>query len=390
MKALVIGAYGHFGKMICRKLLGIPGVQVLGVGRDTKRLEALSAELGIETKSFDITGPWFEKFLVQNRADLVIHAAGVFRNQSYSIPQACIAARCYYVDLADDRAFVKGFGRLHESAKAANVFLGTGFGMTAVNMAILNHMAVGLDRFDHIYMGHSGSGTIPGQCSIKSSLLSCGKPVSQIEARREKPYNGLMGRHMARVEEGYMKRDVLNLDGPELDIVRRRFNPLTLRYQGGFGASGQRTMEFFAKLVNAGLIKNPGSFSRPLAALGKLFTPFSKGKGGLYVRAEGFRGKTECSSIVEIRAENNLFDEVKCAPIIAFVRRLMNNYVPDAGAHTPDDILTLADLQVELNDRHFEIKEWFAENPPLCSITPASDLDAGIISPVRVRHSNAA
>ena len=392
MRTLVVGASGHYGRIICRKLKEIPGVTVIGAGRNAMEQDPLgkfAAELGIKAITMDLRDPGLDLILMDNRIDLVVNVAGVFREQDYALASACIRSRCYYIDMADDRVFVQGIKRLHHQARSANVFIGSGFGMTAVNMAILNYMAVALTHFDHIFMGYSGAGTIPGPSSIRSSLLSCGKAITQVEARRDKHYNGLMGRHMKRFADGFMDRDLLNLDAPELDLVRAKFDPLTLRYQGGFGARGQRSMEFLAKVANANWITRPEMFVKPLSFLGKLMTPMSAGKGGLYVHVEGRSGRSECAFAVEIHASNAKFDQVKCSPIVAFVQRLMNDYVPEPGAYPANDMVSLSDLKEVLSDKDFEFKEAFVETPPMRALSMRSD-DIELVSAARIRMSEAA
>src|SRR5881628_23475 len=59
-------------------------------------------------------------------ADLVIDAAGPFQGSSYAVPEACIAARIPYLDLADGRDFVCGIGALDQAARAAGVAIVAG------------------------------------------------------------------------------------------------------------------------------------------------------------------------------------------------------------------------------------------------------------------------
>jgi hypothetical protein len=44
----------------------------------------------------------------------VVHAAGPFQGQDYSVAELCIRHRVHYVDLADDSAFVRDINRLNE------------------------------------------------------------------------------------------------------------------------------------------------------------------------------------------------------------------------------------------------------------------------------------
>jgi len=103
-RILVIGGYGGFGARLCRRLVAA-GHEVLVAGRSRGKATAFAATLPraqpLVLDRSDIVGA-----LPALEADLVIDAAGPFQGSSYAVPEACIAARIPYLDLADARDFV--------------------------------------------------------------------------------------------------------------------------------------------------------------------------------------------------------------------------------------------------------------------------------------------
>src|SRR5688572_5967201 len=111
MKSVVIlGGYGNFGRRIAEALAREPNTRVFVSGRDLKRATAVAQEIGgaAEPLRLDAHAGDFTAELRKAGATLVVHTAGPFQGQNYSIPQACVAAGAHYIDLADGRGFVCG------------------------------------------------------------------------------------------------------------------------------------------------------------------------------------------------------------------------------------------------------------------------------------------
>ncbi|RYY32284.1 MAG: NAD-dependent epimerase/dehydratase family protein [Sphingomonadales bacterium] len=124
-RILVIGGYGGFGARLVRRLLGA-GHQVLVAGRSAEKAAAFCDGLaGAEPVVADRTNG-IGLVMARERPDLVIDAAGPFQGSGYTVPEACIAMRIPYLDLADSREFVTGITRLDKDAAKAGVAIVTG------------------------------------------------------------------------------------------------------------------------------------------------------------------------------------------------------------------------------------------------------------------------
>jgi short subunit dehydrogenase-like uncharacterized protein len=66
----------------------------------------------------DATGPGLAHRFTELGVNTVVHTAGPFQGQDYTVALAAIDAGCHYVDLGDGRQFVCGIGRLDAAARA--------------------------------------------------------------------------------------------------------------------------------------------------------------------------------------------------------------------------------------------------------------------------------
>jgi saccharopine dehydrogenase-like NADP-dependent oxidoreductase len=334
MRALVLGAYGHYGKLLCQKLKAIDGITVIGAGKREDRLSSLANELDMQTLELDWRDAGLADVLVANDIHVLIHAAGPFSSQDYVVAQACIDANCYYFDLADNREFVDGIKILNEQAKRANLVVASGMGMMALTDSIIRYMQTKVSIINHMDIGYSGAGRMPGMASIRSSLNSCGKPVELLDNGQTVAVTGLGGRSVHRFAENFTTREMLNLDLPELDVFAKKYCLKSITVKGGFGQRGQRLMSLFSKMTAKGLIKQPLRWAQKFMKIGKFMERYNEDKGGIYIEIEGRDQKDKVvEQLFEVHAVGQAVDDMKIIAIVAMIQRLMQNYVPEPGAY---------------------------------------------------------
>jgi saccharopine dehydrogenase-like NADP-dependent oxidoreductase len=112
-------------------------------------------------------------------AFLLVDAAGPFQTGDYRLARAAIAAGMHYLDLADAREFVAGFGQLDEQAKAAGVTALTGASSTpALSNAVLDKLSAIWRVIDSIEIGISpGNRALRGTSVVQAILSYAGSPV---------------------------------------------------------------------------------------------------------------------------------------------------------------------------------------------------------------------
>ena len=344
MRALVLGAYGHHGRIICQKLTQIAGVTVLGAGKRHERLSQLANELDIETILVDWRDKDLAGVLADNDIHIVIHAAGPFYSQDYSVAQACIDAHCYYIDIADNRDFVNGIQILDEQARNANVLVASGMGLLTLTDAIVEYMQDKVSIINHLDIGYSGAGNVPGLASVQSSLHTCGQLISLIEDGKKTQVRGLGDPTVHHFGNHFLSREMVNIDGPELEFLTAKHGLKSITLKAGYGQRGPKVMSTIAKMAARGWIKKPQGLVTKLMKLSKLVERFSDKKGAIFVELEGRDSRDKVvEHVYEIHTSRGKFDELKVVSIAAMVKRLMVDFVPEAGAYPAMGLIRLED-----------------------------------------------
>jgi uncharacterized protein YbjT (DUF2867 family) len=184
-RILVIGGYGGFGARLSRRLLA-GGHEVLVTGRSAAKAAAFCAGyeraepvLADRTNGIGLA-------MARHRPDLVIDAAGPFQASGYTVPEACIAMRIPYLDLADGRDFVTGIAALDKAARAAGVPVISGASsVPALSGAVVRAMTADMARVDSVEMAISASNRASAGASIAAAMLSyIGLPVRLWRGKR--------------------------------------------------------------------------------------------------------------------------------------------------------------------------------------------------------------
>lgn len=183
-RILVIGGYGGFGARLSRRLLGA-GHEVLVAGRSFERASAFCTGLaGAEPVAADRTNG-IGMVLARERPDLVIDAAGPFQGSGTTVPEACIAMRIPYLDLADARDFVTGVGALDKGAAVAVPIISGASSLPALSGAVVRKLAEGLDQVERVDIALSASNRAVAGPAVAAAILSyVGRPVRLWRGRR--------------------------------------------------------------------------------------------------------------------------------------------------------------------------------------------------------------
>jgi short subunit dehydrogenase-like uncharacterized protein len=126
---LVLGGYGFFGERISESLASDSSVRLFVAGRDVGKAAALVTRLSLPAERavmLDANGPGLATRLKELRVDTLIHTAGPFQAQKYTVATAAIEAGCHYIDLADGREFVSGIESLDGAARERGVTVVSG------------------------------------------------------------------------------------------------------------------------------------------------------------------------------------------------------------------------------------------------------------------------
>ncbi len=133
----VLGATGRTGRAVAACLRDA-GFQLVLVGRDRSRLEAIATELGGDPRIVVGALGTTLASLTQAAPAVVVNTIGPFTETAPRVVRACPPGT-HYVDVANELAAVSGVLDQHERAVAANRTLvtGAGFGVLATESVVL-------------------------------------------------------------------------------------------------------------------------------------------------------------------------------------------------------------------------------------------------------------
>src|SRR5437867_6752012 len=171
---LVVGGTGYFGRLLVEDLLKhVPGRLIIGCRR-----RSLHDPWGgrAEIQTMDLLRPeTYASMLGQVRA--AICAAGPFQSMPVSFARACIEHQVDYIDLADDRGFVK---RVRSLTTPQMTAVCTGWSaVPALSGALARIASEGAGKVDEMFIQIAPGNRVPRANSTVASLLaSVGKPFT--------------------------------------------------------------------------------------------------------------------------------------------------------------------------------------------------------------------
>jgi saccharopine dehydrogenase-like NADP-dependent oxidoreductase len=359
---LVLGGYGFFGQRIAAALTKSPSCRVLIAGRDLARATATAHALGLPVDAavvLDACDPGLAHGLRRLQVSTLVHTAGPFQGQDYSVARAAIDARCHYVDLADSREFVAGIDVLNARACAAGVSVVSGAStVPALSSSVVDRYRERFRRLDAIRMGISSAARVPGLATVRGVFSYGGRPIrTWRDGAWGEAYGWLsLTRHAFPRPLG--RRWLGNCDIPDLELFPRRYPAVrTVTFQAGFASDlGQLVVAALAALVKGGVLRDLAAFSAALSRISRWMEPVISDRGGMFVALEG-EGLDGAPLRVtwNLLAEKNDGPNVPCGAAIALARKLSADAALPRGAMPCMGLLTVEAFLEPL--RHLRISE---------------------------------
>ena len=136
-RVLLYGATGYTGQLVARRL-GDAAVDVVLAGRDREGVRQVAEPLGLAWTAFDLGDADLGAL---TGVDVVLHAAGPFEQTAAPMLAACLRAGAHYLDLSGEwPGFVDAMAA-DAAARAAEVMVMPGVGLTIVATDCLLAMA---------------------------------------------------------------------------------------------------------------------------------------------------------------------------------------------------------------------------------------------------------
>ena len=347
---LVLGGYGNFGRRIVAGLSREEDCRVFVGGRNIEAATQVAQQEGgsAEPLAIDCHASKFSAELRRIAATLVIHTAGPFQGQSYSVPVACIAARAHYVDLADGRAYVCGIGALDEDARNNDVLIVSGAStLPALSSAVVDALQARFSSIESIDHGITSGAKPPGRATMTGVLAYAGKAFSQWcegEWRAVHGWQDLTHRHYPGPVNA---RWLANCDVPDLDLFPERYRPVrTVRFRAGVGPDASMFgLGLASWLVRIGLLSSLEGCVPALHRTASATARFGSKCSAMHVTVRGLdlNGEPAIRNWFLI-ADQDHGPFIPCFPAIALARKVLRDEVSARGAIPCMGLLTVSDI----------------------------------------------
>ena len=212
----VLGGYGTFGARVSRDLAG-RGHRVIVAGRDPRRAEALARTLGPEHTGLaaDVREVEACRRAIRGAAVAVV-CAGPFSTLGTSAARAALAEGAHYVDIADDRAYIRALRDLDAEFVRARLCAAYGCSsLPAVSSALALTLVAGGERPRRARVTlYIGGANPKGVASVRAMVERLGRTASGVDG----PHPGFGDPQTIPLPAPFGPRTAYTFDGPEHDL----------------------------------------------------------------------------------------------------------------------------------------------------------------------------
>ncbi len=360
-RIVIIGATGHFGGRIGRRILGEPNTELVITSRSLGKVETLSTELArinsdarVSAAALDQTAPMFAADLAALRPDIVIHTAGPYQGQGYDVAKACLACGSHYIDLADGREFVEGFDALHEDACRKGVLLVSGAStLPGLSSAVVDHVRGDFESIHSIETSIAPAHQTPRGVGTVAAVLSyCGAPFQVFENGEWVTRYGWQGLKMQRYPE-FGRRLSGACDVPDLGLFPEYVNGVqTVTFHAALEATWEQiTLWKMAWATRLGIVRNWERLVSTFQSVSDRLIKLGSTTGGMQMRIAGEGDdKLPKTLMWNLVAQQNHGPEIPCVPALILARKLAAGTISARGAYPCLGMITLPEFDEEVSD----------------------------------------
>lgn len=353
LKVIILGGYGNFGARIAKRLSGHPAIELIIAGRHLAQAQTLAAQLkNASAAQLNVYAKNLSASLRELNVDLVIHTAGPFQQQDYSIAIATAEAGAHYIDLADGRQFVCEFPEaLHKTFSKASKLAITGAStVPALSAAVVNALSADMQQITEIDICIAPAQQAPrGIATLKAVLGYCGEPIPLL--KQGKWTHGYGWSDLKRINFARMPPRLGALcDIPDLALFPKRYAGVqTVMFRAALEVGfAQRIFAAMAWLRRNHFLPRLEKLASFLHFMAQPLDYFGSKLGGMVVRVTGLSSnQTNISKAWHISADDNHGPEIPCMAAILLARKLATQQVNMTGAYCCMDFLTLDDFEPE-------------------------------------------
>ncbi|MGE3319224.1 MAG: saccharopine dehydrogenase family protein [Candidatus Berkiella sp.] len=368
-RILVLGGYGNFGKRVAALLLTDFSPDIIIAGRSLSKAQTQATLLQTKTKAtvsalqLDLKAPDFKQKLQEANPTILIHAAGPFQSQDYSVATICIELKIHYIDLSDGREFVTGITALDDLAKMNEVVVLSGASsVPALSSVIVDSFAPRYSELREIDFGIApGNKAERGSATIEAILSYTGKPFMRLERGTWKKVYGWQDLHRHYYGDNIGLRLHGNLDIPDLELLPQRYPTLkTVTFYAGLEVPMLHWfMWHMSWLSRVKIIRNWSRYIKPINAMSHWFDKMGTDCGGMYVHLSGANHEYQPLDITwTLVADKGHGPQIPVIPSVIMARKIIDNEVP-IGARPCVGLFSLADFDARIKqwDIYYTIQE---------------------------------
>jgi len=358
---IVLGGYGLFGSRIVRRLARERGWRIVVAGRDgiaaAKLCDALREDPAIAAMlvplACDVHATGFCDALRREGARLVINTCRPFQRQDYAVARAALDADADYIDLADARDYVAGFGVLDDAARGrGRVAIAGASTVPALSAAVVDHFLPAFAHLHAIDIGISpGNRTPRGLATVAAILGYVGRPLPWLEDHRRRAVVGWQSLRRHRYPAPVGPRWLAACDVPDLDLFPRRYAGLReLRFRAGLELKRLHlALWILSWLVRAGLVRSLDRYARAMKSLSERFERIGSDAGVMHVEIEGVdRDGRPLGLRWQLVAESGDGPEVPATAAVLLARKIAAGDVETRGAMPCVGLFTLEEFLAAL------------------------------------------
>ncbi|OEY87116.1 hypothetical protein BIY23_01370 [Wolbachia pipientis] len=363
-KVLILGGYGNFGKKIS-VLLAKAGISIIIAGRNKEKLEKFQNTITSEYPKALISSALLNidkdlsRKLLKLKPVIVINTCGPFQNADYLVAEICIKHRIHYIDLSDDRKFVKGIHALNAHAEKNNVLIVSGAStVPGLSSAVLEHYKDRFAKIESLIFGISpGDKTERGIATVESVLSYLGKPLEPYPVNTGKQCYGWQDIYRQQYPD-IGKRWMANCNIPDLDLLPQHYGLQHIQFSAGTESNILHLgMWVISWLIRLGIPIRLTKYSKFLLRISNVFSVFGTTHGGMHML---IKGKDNNNNIKKVEwfiiAKEGDGPQIPCIPAVVITKKLLSGSIKEYGAMACIGLITLEEYMQELSG--FAIKQY--------------------------------
>jgi hypothetical protein len=303
---VVYGGNGFFGRLVVDDLLANTDVHLVIASRQSRHSDLVNPRVSFARSDLnDVVS--VEATL--SAAAVVVNCAGPYQGQPPTLMRQAIVQRLHYIDLAEEREFVREAQTLDETAKRAGVTLLSGLSVVPGMAALLAQSL--RDRFDEVRSIRTfvapGTRGSRGSATVRTLLGGVGRPLRLLRDGREMTVCGWSEPEWIELPPPIGWRlEYLAVENADSDVLFREFGVERAEFKAGSEFSSlNRSLALIARLRRRTgfppLDRGADTIRKCLKCLGW----FGTDAGGVLVEVDGTKNGEAATQQIAVVAERH-------------------------------------------------------------------------------------